>query len=436
MTSTKQSDLQSFGELEKYLYGGQDSFSFFNRKINKCMPFVQTPLRIQKSNGTPNFGYTWSLLINNDDGDYVTNVWLEAVFPEIKLKETNVFGKDGRIRWTENLMHNCIEECHLMFNDVIVSKLDNFSLDFLAEFNTEEFKYDEYMKKIGNVSCLTDPTTTLNSKRLFLPLPLFFTKDTGNAIPLAALPHTEIKINIKLKSWENLLILENANAVDANFQTPVVGRDIYEIPKIESAKMFGNFITVTEEERSKIAIKNRIMLIEQIQTLPRQMINKDSDNKIDLLFKHSVKNIFFAARNTTFKNTWSNYNHGHDNFTGGIFTKNKSNNIVKSASIKYNERIRVEEMDSEYYSYVNPYYYSTRIPKKSGLHMYSYSLDQCSSDPTGGVSLSRIDSPTLNINLTDESKESKDSFELVVTAVTNNIIKITEGVVSFPLNHK
>lgn len=433
MSSTKQNDLQSFGELEKSLYGGLESYSYFQRDIKKCLPFTQIATELTKSNGTPNFGYTWSVVVNNSDGDYLSNCWIVLELPEVPINPDNTFGENGVLRWTENLMHNIIEECSVTFNETCISKIDNFALDFLSEFAIEENKYQGYMKSIGNIPELVYPSKLLKSKKIYLPLPLFFTKDTGNAIPLSALPHTEIRINFKFRNWENLLIFENNTLVIPKICIPIVGKDIDKQPIIKSAKLYGTFITVSDEERYKIGIKHKLMMIEQIQTSPRQMVNKDNYSKIDLLFKHSVKTIYFAVRNTTFKNVWSNYNYDHDKITGNLFRKNTNHNIIKNASILYGDKERVIEMPDDYFHYVNPWYHGTRMPSKDGVYMYSFSLDQNSSDPSGGVNLSKIDNPSLKITLTEESIQSSDNFELVVVAVSNNIIRISEGLVTFPV---
>ncbi|QIH04911.1 major capsid protein [Dasineura jujubifolia toursvirus 2a] len=431
---TKFTDLQSYGELENnYMYGGEDAFSFFNRGIKRCMPFSQVPIEIEKCNGTPNFGYTWSLVINNNDGDYLSNAWLVLELPEIILKENNIFGENGYLRWTENFMHNVIEEITLTFNETVVSKLDNFALDFLSEFNTSNDKYERYSRSIGNIPELVLPSKKLPSKKLFLPLPLFFCKDTGNAIPLTALPHTEIRINIRFRPWDNLLILENCTSIQPLPTIPVVGRDIEDVPKFKSAKQFCTFITVSDEERMKLGVKTRFMIIDQIQTSPRQMVSKDDNTRIDLLFKQSVKTLFFAIRNTTYKNIWSNYNYDHDRFTGGIFIKNTGKEIVKTASINYNDKSRVVKMPSDYFHFINPWYHCQRTPLKDGIYTYNFSLDLNKVDPCGGVALSKVHNPTLNIELTEESKKTEDNYELVVVAVSNNVLKISEGVVSFPV---
>lgn len=429
-----QKDLQSYGELEKYMYSGRDSVSFFNREIKKCMPFVHSPQEITKSNGTAAFGYSWSLQIDKNF-DYLENLWLTFKIPEVRLKENNSQGEHGTIRWTENLLHNIIEDCSLVFNDTIVSKLDNFALDFLAEFLNEESKHPAYLKAIGNIPELTEPGKVLPERTLTIPLPLFFCKDSGNAIPLFALPHTDIKVNFKFQDWKNLLIFENSSGLKANPLVPVEGKDIESIHiDSNSAKLYGTFVTVSNEERQKLEVKNKLMIVEQIQTSPRQRVDK-KNAKIDLLFKQSIKSLYFAVRNGTYKNVWSNYNHSQDHFVGGIFQKNSPDNeILTSASIKYGEEYRVAEIPISFFQYINPWYHSTRIPTKGGLCSYSFALDQNNPDPTGGTALSRIDSPTLNVTLNDKViNNSSEIFELIVIAVTNNIMKISEGKVSFPV---
>lgn len=427
-------DFQSYGELEKYIYGGSNALSYFSNETSKVLPVSQKTDEITKHIGTPNFGYSCSYVIDKTAGDFLTNLWLSVDMPEIQLKDTNKFGVNGYIRWTENVLHNLISEVILSCNESVIAKLDNFALDFLSEFNIPDNKYSQYMRNIGNVPELASPNKTLNQKKLFLPLQMFFFKETFNALPLCALPHSEIKLTIKFRHWENLLIFENNTFVDPAPIVPLKDRDINVIPSLKNVKLFGTFVSISEEERTKIVNKSHTFIIEQIQTSPRQMVeNNDKDTKIDLLFKQSVKTLYFAIRNSTFKNVWSNYNYNHDKYIGGIFCKNNNHPIVETASIKYNDIDRVPEMPAEFYSFVNSWYHCERTPTKSGIYMYSFALDQKTSEPSGGVSLNKIDNPSLNVKLTEESRLLDENYELIVIALTNNVIKISEGTVQFPV---
>lgn len=435
MSTTKQNDLQSFGELENMLYGGIDCFSYFQKDIKKCLPFSQIPVEITKSNGSHNFGYEWTLVVDNNSGDYLSGIWLELEIPQISLKKDNTHGENGTIRWTENLMHNIIESCTVQFNYTNIITFDNYSLDFLSEFVMDDQKYNGYMKGIGNIPELTSPSTTLPARKLYLPLPLFMSKDSGNVIPLSGIPHTEIKIVFNFRNWEDLLIYEDKSFVDFKTFPINISKDLETEPVINDAHVYGNFIIVSDVEKSKIGLKTKHMLIEQVQTASRQRVDKSSNTvKTDLLFKNAIKTIYFGVRNCQFKNVWSNYNYDHVMKQSNIIKNNGGNNIIKSACIKYDNDDRVIEMPHEYFHKINPYYNGGRIPTKEGMYMYSFALNQIATEPNGSVNLSKITKPTLHITLSDESLKSENSsYELVVLAVSNNIIKISEGSITLPI---
>ena len=63
----------------------------------------------------------------------------------------------------------------------------------------------------------------LHNPRLHLPLPFFFTRDSGVALPTAALPYNDMRINFKFRDWKQLLVKDLANgtirnAVESDFK--------------------------------------------------------------------------------------------------------------------------------------------------------------------------------------------------------------------------
>lgn len=430
---TNNQDLKSHGELEKYMYGSDDAITYFQRNFTKCTAFNQETKIMDKSNGTPNFGYNFTVVVNKS-GDFLNLCWLLLELPEISLKDD--VPEEMRIRWTENLMHNLIEECNMTFNDTVIAKFDNYILDFNAEFNIDESKYNGYMNIIGNTPDFLKPTRKLKSKILSLPLPFFFSKDSGTAIPLTALPHTEIKINFKFRSWEHLLIMENSKNLETNISVPVVGKDIAEVPKILDAKIFCTYTIVSAEERAKIGSRPKLMVIEQFNMAPRQMVTTKS-TRMDLLFNQSVKNLYFSVKNNTYKNVWSNYTYGNAIYKSEVFIP-QTNELhpVESVSLNYNNKCKFEKFPAVYFNSIVPWYNCKRIPKKPGMFVYSYALNHDSIDPVGSTALCRVDNPYLTLNLTNETldvlESGKETFELIVAAVTYNIIRISEGVITFP----
>jgi hypothetical protein len=139
-------------------------------------------------------------------------------------------------------------------------------------------------------------------------------------------------------------------------------------------------------------------------------------------------------------------------------------------------------MGSDFYSLVEPYYKAPTIPDKTGYHMYSYSLDFFNLDPMGSTNYGKLTNVSLYVNPSQAAVEyhldpncnnqtgavtanagfvytsscstplptgaatgptgdlqnnvrycEKQNYEFVVTAVNNNIVRISGGALGFPV---
>jgi hypothetical protein len=423
-------DIKTFGDLEKRLYGIKDAVTFFQRDIQKCTPFSKKTIKVEKTNGSSNFGYTHAFIIDNERGHYLSNVFLIISLPGVKLNSDNTFKDKGRLRWCKNIMHNIIESITLSFNDQLVSKLDSFSLDFLSEFETEEGKYKKYMENIGNIPELITPQKELKPIKLVLPIPFFFSKDSGANIPLFALKRTEIKITITYRNWESLLIFENESSLDTNIKVPHVKIDIPSAPEIHDANLYSTVTWVSELELTEIG-KPTTMLIENLQSTPRQSIHHQiNELEVSLFFKNAIRCIYFGVSNTTFKNEKSNYVLGHDNYIGGIFNMNSSKkDVLKRVAIKYGDQIR-EDMDIECYRFIQPYLYGKRISSQPGMYLYSFAMDN-NFDPSGSTNIHRIPGSSIKFYFNEYS--SQETMEIVIIGVSHTIANISDGLIEIPV---
>jgi len=109
-------------------------------------------------------------------------------------------------------------------------------------------------------------------------------------------------------------------------------------------------------------------------------------------------------------------------------------------------------MGSDYYSLVEPWFAAPVIPVVAGYHMYSYSLDFICLDPLGSTNYGKLTNvsiiPTASVeariaaepkNLTFEALSGSSAantlptflraqtYQFIVTAVNNNIIRISGG---------
>ena len=476
-------DLATYDELEKYMYGGQDATSYFVRQTRRATWFTQVPVVLSRASGTPDFGNDWSVTISRA-GDYLLHTWLRVTIPGLKAKQpslspptTETIGERTYtlfakyISWTPNLAHNLIREACITFNDLVAARFDNYQLDFWSAFTTPAGKQLGYNNMIGNIPELIDPSKILPTKTLNLPLPFFYARDSGVALPTAALPYNDMRIFFSFRQLTDLLNVWDVYTTDTTNPTQLFikpARNVQpsydlETPTVSlgsAVQVWANYAIVSNDERKRMACAPRDILIEQVQTAPQQSFDPSKPNNFDIRFSHAIKVIFFAAQNTTIPSYWSNYttrepqvcqNAGSashlvlDSYFPGA-------DPIADTSLIYENTQRLANMGSDYYSYVEPYYAAPVIPTVTGYHLYSYSLDFICLDPLGStnygkltnVSIIPVGSGDAKCVATTYGKNTTDcndtdwfpraqNFRFIVTAVNNNIIRISGGALGFPV---
>ena len=435
-------DLATYDEQERYLYGSDSSaFTYFVRDHHKATWFTQVPVVLSRASGNPDFNGTsneWSVTISRA-GDYLLQTWLRCTLPQL----TPVTGL--YVRWTNNVGHNLIRECCITFNDLVAARFDSYHLDFWNAFTLPQSKYEGYQNMIGNVDVLTQPAatnlpkTSLPEYTLNVPLPFFYTRDTGVALPTAALPYNDMRINFSFRTWEELLeVYVGPVPVDGTICTsrkPVISdfSNISSAPSLKNVCVWANYAIVANDERKKMACAARDIVIEQVQTAPLNSFNPrtTSNPQYDIRFSHAIKALYFAVRNRTNASEWSNYTTRPLCLlpSGTIVDNPLAVDPIKDASLLYENTYRLYQMGADYYSFIQPWYDAPRIPTETGYHLYSYSLDLYSLDPMGSTNYGKLTNVSMVLNASSDATDQANTsnYEFIVTAVNNNIIRIAGG---------
>ena len=457
-------DLATFDELEKYMYGGPDATAYFVRETRKATWFTQVPVVLSRASGNPGFDTEWSVSISRA-GDYLLATWLRLTTPIITPGATLQANNNLRIRWTRNFMHNLIRECCITFNDLVAARFDNYHLDFWTAFTVPAGKRCGYNNMIGNFGDLTDPHsafpppvqsagTTIPAFTLNLPLPFFFSRDSGVALPTAALPYNDMRINFSFRNWTELLIVDDVSAAaldgPTRYSRPAGTEDVAGTPTLTNVQVWANYAIVSNDERKRMACAPRDILIEQVQTAPRQTFSPITDGtpRYDIRFSHAIKVFFFGARNNSVQSQWSNYTSGSPvpSLQAVNYNPSGATDPILQTSVIYENTNRISQMGSDYFSLVNPWFHAPVIPLETGYHMYSYSLDFICLDPMGSTNYGKL----TNVSIVPEASADAisaagangdtgtganfpQSWDFVTTAVNNNIIRISGGALGFPV---
>jgi hypothetical protein len=450
-------DLATFDELEKYLYGGPQAAAYFVRGHRKSTWFTQVPVVLSKANGVPNFGADWSASISRA-GDYMLYNWLRVTTPALTVSAAGAWGASTAVRWTRNLMHNLISEACLTFNDLVAARFDSYHLDFWAAFTVPPGKRNGYNNMIGNLPELTNYTTsgnTIPSRTLNLPLPFFYSRDSGVALPTAALPYNDMRISFSFRAWNALLITTNTQfppGTNAHSVTTLADVGLTTAPSIVDSQVWANYAIVSNDERKRMACAPRDLLIEQVQTAPRQSFTPATNRRqsFDIRFSHAIKALFFSVRNITTASEWSNYTAASPWGTTGqqvpIFNPSGAVDPILQTSLIYENTPRLADMGSDYFSLIQPYFHAPHIPLETGYHMYSYSLDYVNLDPMGSTDYGKLTNVSLvpqasdgaitgaqGSGIADSGADFVQTYEFITTTVNNNIIRVSGGALGFPV---
>jgi hypothetical protein len=459
-------DLATFDELEKYMYGGPDATAYFVRETRKSTWFTQVPVVLSRASGNANFDTEWSVSISRA-GDYLLSTWLRVTIPEV-VPNPATCGDVGssntlRLRWTRNFMHNLVAECCITFNDLVAARFDNYHLDFWAAFTVPAGKRTGYNNMIGNITQLTDPHgngipnagNNIPSMTLNLPLPFWYSRDSGVALPTAALPYNDMRLNFSFRNWDQLLIKDDISLAN-NVRSVCATTGDLETPSnmvLSNVQVWANYAIVSNDERKRMACAPRDILIEQVQTAPRQTFapNTVLTPRYDIRFSHAIKVFFFGVRNKTLACAWSNYTAGSPIVSGATVSYSINpamRDPILATSLIYENTQRLSNMGSDYFSLVNPWYCAPVIPVETGYHMYSYSLDFICLDPMGSTNYGKLTNvsiaPTGSQAAVDGAagtgQDPNDSqatwvqhYEFIVTCINNNIIRISGGALGFPV---
>ena len=453
-------DLATYDEPEKYMYGGDTAVTYFVKKVRKATWFSVIPTVLSISGGNPGFGQSWGHKISRA-GDYLLRTWLRVSIPSVSLLSTATMPNGWAfanccLRWTRNLGHALIKEINLAFNDLVAERMDNYYLDFWSAFTIPAGKQNGYNNMIGNYAELTDPISivgpaaaqTLPAAILNIPLPFFYARDTGIALPTAALPYNDMIHNVQFRDINELLIVDNfvlgqsdvcqrAMLTNAN---PALGCD-----------MWAEYAIVSNVERAQMGKAPRDMLIEQVQIAPRGNFTPSSQlQNFDIRFAHSIKALFFGIRNKTNAAEWSNYTAASPVATvnGVNFAPALASDPIAQTTLFYENTARLVNMGSDYFSLVVPYYSAVAIPKETGYHVLSYTLDLVNTNPMGSTNYGKLTNVSLQFQasadattaattggaaLANSGAAVNQTYEAIIMGLNHNIVRVSGGALGFPI---
>lgn len=374
--------------------------------------------------------------------------------------------------WIHYLGFFLIDKISLEIDGQIINQHTGEWLYLNYFMNEQHEQQSGIQKMIGEITDLTTfNTTTKQSKKLYIPLLFWFCKTAGWSLPLVSLQFSKIKINLKLKSINQIAYWDT----DAEFT---------KVPKV-SCSFVGEFFYLENEERQFFSKNKLEYLIEDVRyngDFFYMSNNLDKNNYIRqyINFKNSCKEIIFFAQPTNntdgsltngelkpykFNFTYSKTNGTQSKITqyvkhydGTLVALDKkisfihnfndpplddfpivfeysTENITKtfnlcpivSSKIKFNGNEREIEFNEPFYQGLSIIRHNSSTP--DGVLNYSFSLKPNSEQPSGSANFGQIEEIAIHIKINDTVITEMSNFQVRFGIYCNmiNILRIMSG---------
>ncbi|KAJ3085258.1 hypothetical protein HK102_000164, partial [Quaeritorhiza haematococci] len=330
--------LVAFGAQDIYLTGNPE-ITFWNVAYRRHTNFAMDSME-QTFQGSVDFGRKVTCVVARN-GDLVHKGYLQVTLPQLTANA----GEE--VAWTRNIGHVLINEISVEIGGSVIDKVTGQYLTIRNELTQSAEKEDGYNVMIGNTVKLTTLASSIDSTTLYVPLPFWFNRVPGLALPLIALMYHEVKINVTFRPLRDLYVTSD--------NTPLTSE-----PSLPSAALFLDYIFLKQDERRSFSQSQHEYLIEQLQFQGAESFT-NSAVRSRLNLSHPVKELIWVlqldSNVTNGANRWTDFT---DNGTGP--NPYAGSDPLSDAKITLNTHDRITTRKASYFNIVQPYFHHTRVP--------------------------------------------------------------------------
>ena len=211
------------GLIQLGAYGKEDMYITYEPQITffkivyKRHTYFSMEMIDQYFMNSLNFnGNASSIIFNN--ADLITDVYLHVTIPGIPALIDSKLGiPDPKFafRWVDKLGFLMIKLAQIEIGGKVIQRLTGEWINIWYELtnfdkNPSGKQVQNHKRGIevmvGNIPSLQKFSSSKSSVSMTIPIPFWFTRSPGTALPLNAINYNEVKINIQLQSLDSLLI--------------------------------------------------------------------------------------------------------------------------------------------------------------------------------------------------------------------------------------
>ena len=374
------------------------------------------------------FSSNWNVITNNNggqssrftagsthyfripyEGDLIMNTYLRFV-----IKASNL---DSAGRGQYFLALSLFDRIEMLYKSKNISTLDRNYLSnyFKTNLTTEQFiNYRKMSSVYSNNSSIRDKFLDEQVYYVDLPLPFWFSKSEGQAMPVWTLTDQDLGFNVKLSDTLNY---KDSSGTD----TDITGQ-------ILDIQVLVNYGYLNNEEKEKFRNLSLEYVIDQVDYSEKSIVNGSFRNKINLPRKHYLTHLYWNL--TPVNTTNCGYDATEDTY---IFDSVPG---ITASSISFNGNTLISSADANFTTKITRYNHFTFAENNienfdmpvtgetfdNNIHCYSLALKPNDIQVSGFVTTDKFNQVILDL----EGNVPRNT-QLNVFQCFKNIIRFQNG---------
>lgn len=256
------------------------------------------------------------------------------------------------------------------------------------------------------------------SRTLYVPLPFWFTYNTGNALALVSLQFHTVQIIVQLANLQRCIQTSAPVEVEGGLQVVQVKNCRNGLPITDTditVNFEGLYVYLDRAERDRFAASSFEQLMNAVQRFSMPMV-ANSQAHLAINFNHPVIELIWAVRRAkqAEKNNYFNYS--------GKWGRDPINHV----QLILNGNDRFSRREGRYFRLVVPFQWHTLIPDNF-IYCFSFATEPEKMQPTGSCNFSRIDNAEFVFAMQDELAADSESVNTLVFARNWQVFKYRQG---------
>lgn len=245
------------------------------------------------------------------------------------------------------------------------------------------------------------------NRRLYVPLPFYFTEHSGNAFPLVSCQFHTVQVHINFAPLEKLIQVSDCDVmvVKCCDGQPIGPTDMRSV-------LDTTYVYLDKEERDRFAVGCFLQLITQVQHYA-MCGNTSEQLTAQLNFNLPSLELMWAVQRQCQANANNTFNYS------GKFDQDP----IKRAKLLVNNLVRFDR-EAQYFRLVQPYQHHSSIPH-GYVYSYSFALFPEDCDPSGAMNFSKIDNIEFSVCLQPELAGTP--VNMIVFNRVFNIVRFRDG---------